>query len=224
MELRSGERELYEGRPSWRALMGFYVLGIGVAVAVFVILGILADNTGTGVVIAVVIAGLTLVIGYLRRIATKYLITTQRLRISKGILRKKVQETRLERVQNVNYEQGVIDRVFRVGTVDFDTAGTDDSEFRFEWVNNPEGVVRAVDRAVEEARAQTPGQMPPPEQGVLDRVLGVGTVDFDTAGTDDSEFRFEWVNDPEQVVRAVDQAVEEARAAASEPGSGPAVS
>jgi hypothetical protein len=42
------------------------------------------------------------------------------------------------------------------------------------------------------------------EQGVLDRLLGVGTVDFDTAGTDDSEFRVEWVNDPEQVVRAVD--------------------
>jgi uncharacterized membrane protein YdbT with pleckstrin-like domain len=165
MELRSGERELYEGRPSWRALMSFYVLGIGVALAVFVVLGILTDNTGTGVVLAVVIAGLTLVIGYVRRIATKYLITTQRLRISKGILRKKVQETRLERVQNVNYEQGVIDRIFRVGTVDFDTAGTDDSEFRFEWVNNPEGVVRAVDRAVEEARAHAAGQgAPPPGQ------------------------------------------------------------
>ena len=39
----------------------------------------------------------------------------------------------------------------------------------------------------------------------------------------DSEFRFEWVNNPEQVVRAVDQAVEEARAAASERGPGPAV-
>ena len=161
MELRSGERELYEGRPSWRALMSFYILGIGVAVGVLVILGFLADNMGLAVVIAVVIAGLTLVIGYLRRIATKYLITTQRLRISKGILRKKVQETRLERVQNVNYEQGVIDRVLRVGNVDFDTAGTDDSEFRFEWVNNPEGVVRAVDQAVHEARGELPGQAQP---------------------------------------------------------------
>jgi uncharacterized membrane protein YdbT with pleckstrin-like domain len=158
MELRSGEKELYEGRPSWRALMSFYVIGLGVAVAVLVILGFLADNMGTAVVIAVVIAGLTLVIGYVRRIATKYLITSQRLRISRGILRKKVQETRLERVQNVNYEQGLVDRVFRVGTVDFDTAGTDDSEFRFEWVNNPEGVVRAVDRAVEEARAHAAAQ------------------------------------------------------------------
>ena len=168
MELRSGEHELYEGRPSWRALMSFYVLGIGVAVGVLVILGFLADNLGTGVLIAVVIAGLTLVIGYFRRISTKYLITTQRLRISRGILRKKVQETRLERVQNVNYEQGVLDRILGVGNVDFDTAGTDDSEFRFEWVNNPEGVVRAVDQAVEEARAVAArqGQMPPPGQGV----------------------------------------------------------
>jgi uncharacterized membrane protein YdbT with pleckstrin-like domain len=168
MELRSGENELYEGRPSWRALMSFYVLGIGVAVGVLVILGFLADNLGTGVLIAVVIAALTLVIGYFRRISTKYLITTQRLRISRGILRKKVQETRLERVQNVNYEQGVLDRILHVGNVDFDTAGTDDSEFRFEWVNNPEGVVRAVDQAVEEARAVAArqGQMPPPGQGV----------------------------------------------------------
>ena len=167
MELRSGERELYEGRPSWRALMSFYVIGIGVALAVFIILGILADNMGLAVPVAVVIAGLTVVIGYLRRIATKYLITTQRLRISKGILRKKVQETRLERVQNVNYEQGLVDRMFRVGTVDFDTAGTDDSEFRFEWVNNPEGVVRAVDRAVEEARPHASGQGLPPGQGAV---------------------------------------------------------
>ena len=137
MELRANERELYEGRPSWRALISFYLLGLGVAIAVLVILGFLADNMGTAVVIAVVIAGLTLVIGYLRRIATKYLITTQRLRISRGILRKNVQETRLERVQNVNYQQGVLDRMLGVGNVDFDTAGTDDSEFRFEWVNGP---------------------------------------------------------------------------------------
>jgi uncharacterized membrane protein YdbT with pleckstrin-like domain len=156
MEMRAGERELYEGRPSWRALMSFYLLGIGVAVLVLVGLGLLADSWGTAVVIAAVIAGLTLVIGYLRRVSTKYLITTQRLRISRGIVSKKVQETRLERVQNVNYQQGVIDRLLGVGTVDFDTAGTDDSEFRFEWVNEPEQVVRAVDRASEEARSTAP--------------------------------------------------------------------
>jgi uncharacterized membrane protein YdbT with pleckstrin-like domain len=118
-----------------------------------VIVGVLADSWGTAIVIAAVIAGLTLVIGYLRRVSTKYLITNQRLRIRRGLLRRNVQEARLERVQNVNYQQGVLERMLGVGTVDFDTAGSDDSEFRFEWVNGPEDVVRAVDRAVEEARA-----------------------------------------------------------------------
>ena len=154
MELRASERELYEGRPSWRALMSFYVLGIGAAVVVLVILGLLADSWGAAAGIAAAIVVLTLVIGYLRRVSTKYLITTQRLRISRGIVSKNVQETRLERVQNVNYQQGVLDRMLGVGTVDFDTAGTDDSEFRFEWVNEPEQVVRAVDSAVEEARGE----------------------------------------------------------------------
>jgi uncharacterized membrane protein YdbT with pleckstrin-like domain len=157
MELRAHERELYEGRPSWRALLSFYLLGLGLAALVLVVLGLLAGSWGPAVAVAAVIAGLTLLVGYLRRISTKYLITTQRLRISRGVLRKHVQETRLERVQNVNYQQGVLDRLLRVGTVDFDTAGTDDSEFRFEWVNGPEDVVHAVDRAVEEARHAASG-------------------------------------------------------------------
>src|SRR6266511_2713750 len=157
MELRENERELYEGRPSWRALISFYLAGIGLAILAVVIVGLLVAAWAVAIVIAAAIAGLTLVIGYLRRIATKYLITTQRLRISRGIVRKNVQETRLERVQNVNYQQGVLDRLLGVGNVDFDTAGTDDSEFRFVWVNGPEYVVRAVDRAVEEARGTAPG-------------------------------------------------------------------
>jgi uncharacterized membrane protein YdbT with pleckstrin-like domain len=152
MELRASEHELYEGRPSWRALMTFYIGGIGLAVLAVVILGVVAGAWLPALVVAGVLAGLTLVVGYLRRVSTKYLITTQRLRISRGIVRRKVQETRLERVQNVNYEQSVVDRLLGVGTVDFDTAGTDDSEFRFDWVDEPEQVVRAVDRTVEEAR------------------------------------------------------------------------
>jgi uncharacterized membrane protein YdbT with pleckstrin-like domain len=156
MELRSGETELYAGRPSWRALMSFYVGGIGLAVLVLVILGLLAGEWALAAAIAAALAVLTLLVGYLRRVSTKYLITTQRLRISRGIVRRHVQETRLERVQNVNYNQSVLDRMLGVGTVDFDTAGTDDSEFRFEWVDGPEQVVRAVDHAIEEARAEAP--------------------------------------------------------------------
>lgn len=155
MELRAGETELYAGRPSWRALMSFYLSGIGLAALVLVILGLLAGEWALAAPIAAALVVLTLLVGFLRRVSTKYLITTQRLRISRGIVRRQVQETRLERVQNVNYNQSVLDRMLGVGTVDFDTAGTDDSEFRFEWVNGPERVVRAVDHAIEQADTQS---------------------------------------------------------------------
>jgi len=150
VDLREGEHVLYEGRPAWRALLAFYVYGVLAAIAVGAILWFAADAV-VGVSAGVAIVVLTLVVGYLRRLFTRYLITTRRLRITRGIVRRRVQETRLERVQNVNYDQSVLDRVLRVGTVDFDTAGTDDSEFRFEWVNGPDVVVRAVDEAIAES-------------------------------------------------------------------------
>jgi hypothetical protein len=54
----------------------------------------------------------------------------------------------------------MVDRVLRVGAVDFDTAGTDDSEFRFVGVSEPPDVVAAVDRAQREAAAAHGGRVP----------------------------------------------------------------
>jgi uncharacterized membrane protein YdbT with pleckstrin-like domain len=157
VELRADEHPLYQGRPSWRALLSFYASGVIGALALGAIVW-LAASPAAGVATGVAVVALVVVVGYVRRVFTKYLITTRRLRITHGIVRRKVQETRLDRVQNVNYEQSVLDRMFKVGTVDFDTAGTDDSEFRFEWVNSPEQVVRAVDEAIAQA---APQQEPP---------------------------------------------------------------
>jgi uncharacterized membrane protein YdbT with pleckstrin-like domain len=161
VDLRADEHQLYEGRPSWKALMSFYVSGL---IAALVLGGILwlTTSAGVGVGVVVVVFVLTLVVGYVRRLFTKYLITNRRLRITRGIVRRNVQETRLDRVQNVNYEQSVVDRVFGVGTVDFDTAGTDDSEFKFEWVNGPEAVVRAVDEAIAQGSAGPLAEQDPP--------------------------------------------------------------
>jgi uncharacterized membrane protein YdbT with pleckstrin-like domain len=56
-----------------------------------------------------------------------------------------VQQTNIDRVQNVNTNQSVIERMLQVGTVDFDTAGTTDSDFKFVGVDDPHEVVAAVD-------------------------------------------------------------------------------
>jgi uncharacterized membrane protein YdbT with pleckstrin-like domain len=148
LQLREGEQPIYTGRPSWRALFSFYAGGLVVAALAFVILWLLVDTLAGGLLAAAAIVAVTLVVGYLRRLFTTYVITDQRLRISHGFVRRRVQETRLDRVQNVNFEQGMFDRMLNVGSVDFDTAGTDDSEFVFEWVNGPEEVVRSVNEAI----------------------------------------------------------------------------
>jgi uncharacterized membrane protein YdbT with pleckstrin-like domain len=87
------------------------------------------------------------VFGLVKRTSTTYLVSNQRLYIRRGVLAKRVQQTRVDRIQNVNTEQSFRDRLLHVGTVDFDTAGSDDSEFRFVGIANPGEVVNAVDRA-----------------------------------------------------------------------------
>jgi uncharacterized membrane protein YdbT with pleckstrin-like domain len=152
MDLHPGERIVFEGRPIWRSIISFYITGFIGSVIIGVLVALIASTT-TGVVVFLVLFGLDVLVGFLRRVSTRYTITTQRLRIERGLLSKHVQQTRIERVQNVNTNQTVVSRILRVGTVDFDTAGTDDSDFTFTGVGNPHEVVQAVDHAQREALA-----------------------------------------------------------------------
>ena len=152
MDLHPGEQIVFEGRPVWRSILSFYVSGLIGAVIIGVIVALVA-STALGVVVFLVLFAIVVLVGFVRRISTRYTITNQRLRIQRGLLSKHVQQTRIERVQNVNTNQTLVSRVLRVGTVDFDTAGTDDSDFTFIGVGSPHEVVEAVDRAQREATA-----------------------------------------------------------------------
>ena len=156
LNLHPGERVLFEGHPSWRAILGFYLKGALVAVVLGVIANLI-DGGATAFVVILVILALTLLIGFVKRVATTYTITDRRLNIKRGIISKEVQETRLERVQNVNYRQSVYQRLMQIGDVDFDTAASDDYNFVFAGVANPSDVVEAVDKATGVTSAGTHG-------------------------------------------------------------------
>lgn len=146
MDLHPGEEVVFDGHPSWRGVMSFYIKGALVAL-VLAVIAYFAFSTALAVVVFAVVLGIAVLIGLVKRMSTRYVITSERLHIRHGILSKDTKETRVQRVQNVNTEQSVVDRMLRVGTVDFDTAGTDDSDFRFVGVADPAFVVRAVDKA-----------------------------------------------------------------------------
>jgi uncharacterized membrane protein YdbT with pleckstrin-like domain len=147
LNLSPGEQVIFQGHPSWRAILGFYLKGILIAAILGVLAKLFGASGGTVFLIVLVIVALTVLAGFLKRVATTYTITDRRLNIKRGIVSREIQETRLERVQNVNYRQSIYQRVMQIGDVDFDTAAGDDYNFVFSGVADPGDVVHRVDQA-----------------------------------------------------------------------------
>jgi uncharacterized membrane protein YdbT with pleckstrin-like domain len=151
-----GEQVLFHGHPSWRSILGFYAKGFLLAVVAGAIAGVI---TGAGsssvdwvIVVVLVVLVLVLIVGTLRRRQTTYTITSRRLTIDTGILARELHETRLERVQNVNCRQSLFERMMMMGTVDFDTAGGSEYDFKFRGVARPREIVRTVSGALRQAQ------------------------------------------------------------------------
>jgi membrane protein YdbS with pleckstrin-like domain len=166
INLSEGEAIIFQGHPSWRAILGFYLKGVVIAIILGVIAKLVSSTTSVFVVVLVVLA-LTLVVGFLKRWATTYTITSRRLNIKRGIVSREIQETRLERVQNVNYSQSVYQRIMQIGDVDFDTAASGgDYDFIFYGVADPGDVVHRVDQATGANVAGSHGLGEPQAPGV----------------------------------------------------------
>jgi uncharacterized membrane protein YdbT with pleckstrin-like domain len=89
------------------------------------------------------------------------------------VLSRQIQETRVDRLQDHSIRQSLLERILRVGTIDFDTAGEEQGDmFRFTGVENPEGVVLQIDRIARQPAGATdldaippPPPPPPPPPG-----------------------------------------------------------
>jgi len=166
LNLTDGEQIIFQGHPSWRAILGFYLKGLAIAIVLGVIAKLVGSTSDVFIVVIVVLA-LTVAVGFLKRWATTYTITSRRLNIKRGIVSREIQETRLERVQDVNYSQSVYQRIMQIGDVDFNTAASGgDYDFIFYGVANPEDVVQRVDRATGANAAGTHGLGEPQSPGV----------------------------------------------------------
>ena len=158
---------MFDGHPSWRAILAFYVKGLLVVLIAAFAVAIFSDDTGVVSLVAVIGVALVVLAGFIKRITTHYTITTRRLHIKRGIIAREIQETRLERVQNVNYNQSLVQRALQVGDVDFDTAAGDDYNFIFVGVANPDEVVEQVDRATHSGSPSGLGDEPAPPTSQL---------------------------------------------------------
>ena len=85
MDLMEGESLLWQGRPSWRAMMSYWVSVVLLAIVVLVLGILIGQGTWFGLLAAVILV-VGLIKGWLERVATLYTITDRRIIIRKGIL------------------------------------------------------------------------------------------------------------------------------------------
>jgi uncharacterized membrane protein YdbT with pleckstrin-like domain len=137
------ERVIYSGHPSWRSMLDFHLGGVLLALLAGAIARLATLNWG----LAIAVWAGALALGALRRAALHYTVTDRRLHIRRGILSRTEQQTTIDRVQNIETHQSLFERLLRIGTIDFDTAATDDSQFAFVGIAAPKQVVAAIDRA-----------------------------------------------------------------------------
>jgi uncharacterized membrane protein YdbT with pleckstrin-like domain len=147
-----GEITVWQGHPSWKAMLLFYVkwtLISLIPVAVWVVLNAAGQDVGTTWFALATGVGLVLtyVIGWILRRTTRYVVTDRRIHIRRGIVSRNERTTHVDRVQNVNLNQTIFQRMLGIGDVDWDTAGTDasDADFTFRGVDDPSALVRAAD-------------------------------------------------------------------------------
>ena len=160
------EAMIWEGHPTWRAMLSFHVKWFVVTLVAFgllVLIRALGVNVSYPVIGAVLVAGLgvTIAVGWMHRFFTQYTITTRRLNIRSGILSKTETSTNVDRIQNITVKQSLVDRILKVGAIDFDTASDDLTDrLTFVGVNDPQELRDRIMRARndENAAGQHDGQ------------------------------------------------------------------
>jgi uncharacterized membrane protein YdbT with pleckstrin-like domain len=158
MELHKNESIAWRGRTSWKGMYAFFIkwglLGSIVLIGGVLfgpVFGLIENMPWTEIVVLTVF--LWTVVGiaaWFQRVYTIYTVTTHRININSGILAKRNHNCRLDRIQNANCEQGLIQRILDVGTIELETAGQEDSNFYFRGVDKPNALIAMIESEMED--------------------------------------------------------------------------
>lgn len=138
--LSPGEEVVKEFRPHWIMLV------LPIALAVIVVAGMvvatltLAGNITWWVIIGLVLVWLLLTIKrWLDWLTTQYVVTNERVIFRVGILAKRGKEIPLEVINDVAFNQSVLERMVRSGDLMIESAG-EFGQSRFTDIPDPEGL------------------------------------------------------------------------------------
>ncbi|MDP9332209.1 MAG: PH domain-containing protein [Actinomycetota bacterium] len=146
--LNEGEEVALDLRPHW----WFFSKHIATGIPLFVVLVLVLSvgnkwlNALWGIV-AVVWAG-WLGLKYLEWNFTHFVVTDDRVIYRTGVIAKRGVEIPMERINNINFHQGIWERIIGAGDLDIESAGRD-GQSHFDDVWHPDGVQQELYRQME---------------------------------------------------------------------------
>jgi uncharacterized membrane protein YdbT with pleckstrin-like domain len=146
--INEGETVVLDLKPHW----WFFVrdmIATG-AVVLLLILLVRSNNVVTqgALVIGLVGWAVLCVLDYLRWTYTHFVLTDRRVISRTGIISKKGTEIPLDRINNIDFHQRLIDRVVGAGDLDIESAGKD-GQSHFDFVRHPDMVQQEIYRQME---------------------------------------------------------------------------
>jgi uncharacterized membrane protein YdbT with pleckstrin-like domain len=145
--LRSGEEVALDLKPHWWFFSKEILVGIPLWI-MFLLLFLAWDGTAAEVsrwvwvVLALAWAG-WLAIAFLNWRFTHFVVTTERVISRTGVLAKRGTEIPLDRINNINFRQGIWERVIGAGTLEVESAGQDGQSV-FRDVQHPDAVQQEI--------------------------------------------------------------------------------
>ncbi len=176
--VQEGETVALDLRPHWWYFSRNILTGIPLAIILAVVLSSDTDwiSKYGGLVVGIVAIAWAVWLGlkYLQWRMTYFVVTSRRVIYRSGVISKRGVEIPLERINNINFHQRLIDRIIGAGDLDIESAGRD-GQSHFDFIRHPDGVQHEVYRQMEtrnmpvamvqQAPAAAPAAAPAPAPG-----------------------------------------------------------
>lgn len=130
MDVNQQEQPIYDGRPEWRA----YSLITGLAAVLALTL--------YGIPISVIMVMYVAIDIYQYR----YRVSNQRITVSKGIFSKKTYEIDINDIRSINVSQSFMQRLLKIGDLEFTTAAGPLKEAMMMNIKEPEALKEEIRR------------------------------------------------------------------------------
>ncbi|GAA2481317.1 PH domain-containing protein [Terrabacter carboxydivorans] len=132
--LAKGEKVERDLHPHWLTVVVPTIFGLLLTAACIAVAVVTPDDeTGNriqwvAVAVLVVVAIPAVVVPYLRWRTTHYVITSHRVMVRRGILTKNGKDITLSKITDVSFQQTVLDRLIRSGSLHIESAGDSPDE------------------------------------------------------------------------------------------------